>query len=60
MSGSSGSRSQIHGESLIGRLVGESGGLHVVAGPVGETALTREQRQAFGFLQHHLQLLEIL
>lgn len=43
-----------------GTLVGESGGLHVVAGPVCQTALTREQRQAFGFLQHHLQLLKIL
>lgn len=43
------------------KLVGEPGGLHVVAGPVGQNSLTSgEQRQAFGFLQHHLQLLEIL
>ena len=42
-------------------LVGEAGGLHVVAGPVGQAARPpREERQALGLLQHHLQLLEVL
>lgn len=43
------------------KLVSEPGCLHIVAGPIGQTALTsREERQAFSFLQDHLQLLEVL
>lgn len=40
--------------------VSEARGLHVVAGPVCQAPRTREQGQAFCFLQHNLQLLEVL
>lgn len=40
-------------------LVREAGRLHVVAGSVCQ-APSGEKREALGFLQHHLQLLEVL
>lgn len=41
-------------------LVGEAGGLHVVAGSVCEAPGPGEKRQALCFLQHDLQLLKVL
>lgn len=41
-------------------LVGEAGGLHVVAGSVCQAPSPREKGQALCFLQHNFQLLKVL
>lgn len=46
-------------EGTAQALVREAGRLHVVAGSVCQ-APSREKREAFRFLQHHLQLLKVL
>lgn len=44
----------------VAALVGEPGGLHVVAGSVCQTPTRRKEGQTLAFFQHDFQLLKVL